>query len=120
MKPRIEKTRFGSITVDGTVYQHDLLIRLDGEVQARPKELSKALYGSSHTISLAEVEQVYQEGAERLIVGTGLTGLTRLSEEAVAYLQAKGCRVDRLPTRRAIKAWNEAQGAVIGLFHITC
>jgi hypothetical protein len=120
MRPRIEKTRFGSITVEGTVYEHDLLIRLDGEVQARPKELSKALYGSSHTISLAEAQYVYQEGVERLIVGTGLTGLTKLSEEAAAYLQDRGCRVDRYRTRRAIKAWNEAEGAAIGLFHITC
>jgi hypothetical protein len=120
VRPWIDKTRFGSITVDGKVYQHDLLIRPDGEVQARPKELSKAIYGSSHTISLAEAQYAYQEGIERLIVGTGLTGLTKLSEEAAAFFQSKGCRVDRYPTRRAIKAWNEAEGAVVGLFHITC
>jgi hypothetical protein len=120
VKPRIEKTRFGSITVGGQVYQHDLLIRPDGEVQARVKELSKVVYGTSHTISLAEAQHVYQEGVERLIVGTGLTGLTKLSEEAAAYLREQGCHVDRYPTRRAIRAWNEAEGAVIGLFHITC
>jgi hypothetical protein len=120
MKPRIEKTRFGSIVVEGQTYQHDLLIRPDGEVQARAKELSKAVYGTSHTISLAEAQHVYQTGAERLIVGTGLTGLTKLSEEAAAYFREQGCRVDRYPTRRAIKVWNGAEGAVIGLFHITC
>jgi hypothetical protein len=120
MKPRIDKTRFGLIIVEGEVYQHDLLIRPDGGVLARSKELSKAVYGTSHVISLAEAQQVYQEGVERLIVGTGLTGLTRLSEEAAEFFQNRGCRVDRYPTRRAIKAWNEAEGAVIGLFHITC
>ena len=120
MKPRIDRTRFGSIAVEGEVYRHDLLIRPDGEVLARAKELSKAVYGTSHVISLEEAQQVYQEGAERLIVGTGLSGLTRLSEQAAAYFQSRGCRVDRYPTRRAVKAWNKAEGVVIGLFHITC
>jgi hypothetical protein len=55
-----------------------------------------------------------------LIVGTGLTGLTKLADDAAAYLRGQGCRVDLYRTRRAIKAWNEAEGAVVGLFHITC
>jgi hypothetical protein len=32
MKPRIDATDFGSITVQGTVFDHDLLISPDGEV----------------------------------------------------------------------------------------
>jgi hypothetical protein len=120
VRPRIDRTRFGSITVEGEVYRHDLLIRPNGEVQARRNELSKAVYGTSHVISLAEAQQVYQEGAERLIVGTGLFGLTKLSEEADGYLQGRGCRVDLYRIRRAIQAWNQAEGAVIGLFHVSC
>jgi hypothetical protein len=49
-----------------------------------------------------------------------VSGLTKLSEEAALYLKEQGCRVDLYPTRRAIKAWNEDEGAVVGLFHITC
>ena len=120
MKPKIDKTRFGSIKVAGRVYQHDLVIRPDGAVKKRRKKLSKEVYGTSHVISLAEAQHVYREGVERLIVGTGLSGLTRLSEEAAAFLGERGCRVDLYPTRRAVKAWNEAEGAVVGLFHITC
>jgi len=120
VKPRIDQTRFGSIIVEGEVYRHDLLILPDGEVQARSNELSKAVYGTSHVISLAEAQQVYQEGAERLIVGTGMFGLTRLSEEADEYLRGRGCRVNLYRIRRAIKAWNQAEGAVVGLFHVSC
>ena len=54
MKPRIDATEFGSITVDGTVFDHDLVISPDGEVSKRKKKLSKAVYGTSHTISLQE------------------------------------------------------------------
>src|SRR2546423_1428688 len=52
MKPRIDGTSFGSITVGGTVFEHDIIIRPDGAVKKRKKKLSKAIYGTSHMISL--------------------------------------------------------------------
>ena len=120
MKPRIDRTEFGSITVDGTLFEHDVIIRLEGEVKKRKKKLSKAVYGTSHVVSLDEAKHVYQKGAERLVVGAGQEGMLKLSDEAAAYFKDHGCRVDVLPTGQAIHAWNEAQGASIGLFHVTC
>jgi hypothetical protein len=120
MPPRIDGARFGSITIDGVTFKHDVVIRLDGVVKKRKKKLSKALYGTSHIISLAEVEHIYQDGAECLIIGAGEFGRVKLSEEAADYLDERGCRVDLLPTAKAIQAWNSAKGDVIGMFHITC
>ena len=120
MKPKIDKTKFGSIVIAGELYEHDVLIRLDGEVEKRKKKLSKEVYGTSHIVSLAEAEHVYEAGAEKLIFGTGQTGMARLSDEAVDYLQRQNCQAELLPTSKAVKAWNEAKGAVIGLFHVTC
>jgi hypothetical protein len=120
MKPRIDKTKFGSITIDGETYDNDVVIRLSGAVKKRKKKLSKALFGTSHILSLPEAEHVYDEGADCLIVGTGQTGLVKLSDEAEAFFAGKGCKVELFPTPDALKVWNEAEGAVIGLFHITC
>jgi hypothetical protein len=120
MKPRIDDTKFGSITIKGKVLEHDVVIRLDGEVKKRKKKLSKAVYGTSHVLSLEEAKHVYQAEAERLIIGTGQQGMVHLSDEAADYFRRKKCQVDLMPTRKAIRAWNEAQGAVIGLFHVTC
>ena len=120
MKPRIDETEFGSITVDGTPFEHDVIIRLSGQVKKRKKKLSKAIYGTSHTLSLDEAKHVYETGTERLIIGTGQYGALQISDEAEAYFQDKGCQVDLLSTPNAIDAWNQAQGAVIGLFHVTC
>ena len=120
MKPKIDKTKFGMITISGKKYENDVIIRLDGRVEKRKKKLSKAIYGTSHIISLDEAKYVYEEGAERLIVGTGQTGLAKLSDEAADYLKNKGCRAELQPTPEAIQLWNEAKGAVIGLFHVTC
>lgn len=120
MKPKIEGTRFGSITIAGEKLESDVIIRLSGKVKKRKKKLSKAVYGTSHMISLEEAQHVYEDGAARLIVGAGQYGLVELSEEAAAFFEGRDCQVDLLPTKSAAEAWNEAEGQVIGLFHITC
>ncbi len=120
MKPNIDKTSFGSITIEGTTFENDVLIRLNGEVEKRKKKLSKAIYGTSHVLSLDEAKYVYEKGSKRLIIGSGQYGNVELSEEAAGYFKRKECRVDLWPTPEAIQAWNEAKGSVIGLFHVTC
>lgn len=120
MRPKIDDTRFGSITVEGNRYEHDIIIRLSGKVRRRKKSLSKAIYGTSHTISLAEIEELYRPKAERLIIGSGQDDQVRLSKEAAEFLAERRCQVDLWPTPKAIKKWNEAEGKVLGLFHVTC
>lgn len=120
MKPAISDTGFGYITIEGSKIEHDIVIRLSGEVKKRKKKLSKAIYGTSHTVSLEEAKHVYQDGAELLIIGSGQEGLVRLSEEAVEYFKKKKCEVGLHPTPKAMEYWNKAEGAVIGLFHVTC
>ena len=120
MNPRIDGTSFGSITIEGTAYTHDVVIRSNGKVRKRKKSLSRAIDNTCHTLSLVEVRHIYDKGAERLIIGTGQFGLTDLSREAADYLKRKRCEPELLPTRKAARAWNKTKGAVIGLFHITC
>lgn len=120
MHPHIDQTTFGTITIDGIVFEHDVLLRLNGQVNKRKKNLSKAIYGTSHVISLAEAKYVYEQGAARLLIGTGQSDNVRLSDEAANYFRRKQCQVDLLPTPRAIAAWNERTGTIIGLFHVTC
>jgi hypothetical protein len=120
MEPRIDRTAFGSVTIDGEVFTHDVIIRLGGRVEKRNKKLSKAVYGTSHTISLAEAEHLYHEGVARLLIGAGQHGRVGLSEEAAAYFARNRCQVELLATPEVIPVWNQAKGAVIGLLHVTC
>ena len=66
----------------------------DATVKRRKKRLSKAVYGTSHTISLAEAKYVYRqgEGAKRLFIGGGQYGRVELSPEAADYLAGKKLR----------------------------
>ena len=56
MKPSIADTEFGSITISGELYEHDVVIRLSRKVKKRKKKLSKAKFGTSHIVSLDEAE----------------------------------------------------------------
>ena len=96
-----------------------MIIRLSGEVVKRKKKLSKRLYGTSHIVSKDEAKFVFEKGCKRLILGSGQEGNV-LSPEAEAYLAKKDCKVVSRPTPQAIRAFNEAHGKKIGLFHVTC
>jgi hypothetical protein len=120
MKPGIDSTSFGSITIEGERYEHDVFIRLNGEIKKRKKKLSKAVTGTSHIVSVDEAKHIYQAGSEGLIVGTGQSGMLKLSVEAAEFFREANCRVQMHPTPEAIRLWNESQGNITGLFHLTC
>ena len=120
MKPALCDSGFGYITVEGSKIDHDIIILLSGEIKKRKKKLSKAVYGTSHIISLEEAKYVYRDGAALLIIGAGRQGMVSLSDEAADYFKKKKCKIDLHPTPEAIEKWNAATEAVIGLFHITC
>src|SRR5215510_10283160 len=96
----IEGTTFGTITIDGKTYEHDVIIRLCGEVVKRKKK-PKKYYGTSHVLSKDEAKFVFEKGCEQLILGSGM-GNVHLSPEAEAYFAKNGCKVLLQPTPEAI------------------
>ena len=120
MKPRIKKTRFGSITVGNEKYDHDIYISSNGKISKRKKKLSKAIYGTSHTISEEEISHIYEDDAEGIIMGTGQYGIAKLSDQAEKFLKNQNCKAMLYPTPAAIEKWNRVDGKYFGLFHITC
>src|SRR5271166_44679 len=116
----IDCTAFGSITVDGKTYEHDVIIRLSGEVVKRKKKLSKKYYGTSHVISKDEAKFVFEKGCEQIVIGSGQMDNVNLSPEAEAYFAKAGCKVLLQPTPEAIDLFNRSTARKIGLFHVTC
>jgi hypothetical protein len=117
---KIDGTEFGSITISGKTYDHDVVIRLSEEVVKRQKKLSKRIYGTSHTVSEDEARFIFEKGCKELIFGTGQYGRAALSAEAAAFLENKGCRVIAEPTPDAVQTFNTRHKPKIGLFHVTC
>jgi len=113
----IESTTFGVITIDGKTYEHDVVVRLSGEVVKRKKNLSKKL---SHVLSEDEAKFLFEKGCDQVVIGSGQMGNVHLSPEAEAYFERKGCEVLLKPTPEAIHVFNRSRAKRIGLFHVTC
>ncbi|HPG41480.1 MAG TPA: MTH938/NDUFAF3 family protein [bacterium] len=120
MHPHINSTEFGYITINNTTYPYDVYILADGAVEKRQKKLSKQIYGTSHTISRDEIKYIYREGVHELIIGSGQYGAAQLAGDAAAFLHQHKCTVRLMPTPEAITVWNQTEGKVIALFHVTC
>jgi len=120
MAVTIEETSFGSITIDGKTYQHDVIVRLSEKVKKRMKRLSKQIYGTSHFLSLDEAKHIYEKGCKVIIIGSGQYDSVRLSQEAEAYFEKKDCKVILQGTPIAIRTFNDTGGKKIGVFHVTC
>jgi hypothetical protein len=120
MNPQIDTTALGSITIGGKEYHHDVVIRLDGTIHKRKKQLSKKVTGTAHVIALDEIQRVFEKEATDLVIGTGQENQVRLSTEALEFLDGHGVRVIAADTPRALRLWNGAFGKVVGLFHVNC
>ena len=101
----IERTTFGTITIDGKTYEHDVIIRLSGEVAKRKKKLSKKYYGTSHVLSKDEAKFVFENGCEQLILGSGQMGNVHYRRKLRRILRKRVARsCCSRPPRRFIRS----------------
>lgn len=113
-----EKYSFGSITIDGTTYDHDLVIDR-GEISKRKKKHSKKYSaGFGHT-PLSSEEKIPWK-CRRLVIGTGMNGAMPVMEEV--KLEAKRRKVELLllPTAEAIKKLETGMNETNVILHLTC
>jgi len=119
-KAFVQSCSFGEIVIDGTAYDHDVIITISGKIRKRKKKLSKKYYGTSHVISLEEAQYLYEKDAEEIIIGTGMYDMVTLSPEASEFLADQRCQVTTAATPQAIELYNSSPTRVMALFHITC
>lgn len=115
---RFGRFTFGSIEVDGTNYEHDLVIDR-GKVRKRRKRPSKpyrAQYG--HT-PLSLSEDIPWKCA-RLIVGTGAEGALPVMEDVAQEAKRRGVQLVVLPTSRALEELRAARKDTNAILHVTC
>ena len=117
---KINSFNFGFIVVDGKQYVYDVVILPDGTVKER--EASKARLGS-HTIAWSDVAHIGKEQPEVIVIGTGVSALARLSEDAGVNLRQANLNLVLLPSPQAVEKFNQLarEGKrVAALIHITC
>ncbi len=119
----IEEYHFGSITIDGKIYNYDLEVRWTGQVLSWWRR-------ESHTINIEDVKRAVEQNPEIIIIGTGESGLAEVTESAQNFIKERGIELIIDRTEEAGKTFNiikeeseEEEGEqkkVIGLFHLTC
>jgi hypothetical protein len=110
---KINSSTFGSITVDGVRYGHDVYIFPSGKVEERP-------YG--HTFTKDQVEYVLREKPDVVAIGKGTSGLAGLSGDARALLEKKGMRIIEADTPAMVDKFNKLAKTkkVAAIIHVTC
>lgn len=117
---RIEGTKFGSVTIDGKIYEDVLIV--EGKVLGRDKDKIRAIYGTSHVVRKEEAEELLKGNPEIIVVGTGQHGSLSVDQEAVSLIREAGAELIALETPKAIQKFNEISTTkhTNALLHVTC
>ncbi len=111
---KVDETSFGSITIDGKRYSHDVWILADGSIKHRDR---------NHEFTRAELELLLREKPELVVVGTGQSGCVEIDREAARVAAERKVEIISDITPRALEMYNQAVKAgrkVAAAFHLTC
>ena len=115
---KIEQFDFGSITIDGTQFEHDVVIDR-GKISKRRKKASKRLRGTYGHTPLSLEEDIPWK-CQRLVVGTGMSGAMPVVPELQQEAAKRKIQLVILPTLEAIHLLHENQGDTNAVLHVTC
>ena len=117
MKLRIDEYSFGRMTIGGREFTSDLILHPDGHIQ------DNWFRAQSHNLFPDDIVTVLDAAPEKLVVGTGASGMMRVSEGVVEICKNRGIKVEICDTATAMKRFNEAAKedmVVAACFHLTC
>jgi hypothetical protein len=114
---RFQKFSFGSIRIDGTTYEHDVVIDR-GNVRKRKKKPSKKFRAEfGHTP--ISIEENIPWKCKRLVIGTG-TGALPVMEAVKKEATRRKIKLVILPTKKAITELKQAPAGTNAILHVTC
>jgi hypothetical protein len=109
---------FGSIEIDGVVYEHDVVIEGD-RVRKRRKGPSKRLRDRYGHTPLSPDEEIPWK-CRRLVVGTGAAGSLPVTDRLVEEARRRGVELVLLPTAEAIEELRAGASDTNAILHVTC
>jgi hypothetical protein len=115
---RFEQFAFGSIRVDGTTYDHDLVIDR-GRVRKRKKGPSKRLRSRFGHTPLSLDEDIPWD-CRRLVIGSGAAGALPVVDDVAKEASRRGVDLIVLPTSDAIEELERAPSGTNAILHVTC
>jgi hypothetical protein len=118
VRMRIESFSFGSIRIDGTTYEYDLVID-HGEIRKRKKKASKQYRDVFGHTPLSAKEDIPWR-CRRLVVGTGAEGRLPVMDEVRKEALDRKVELVSLPTDDAVAILNRSAKSTNAILHVTC
>jgi len=118
MAMRIDQFTFGSIRIDGVIYEHDVVIAR-GRVRKRRKKSSKPFRDAFGHTPLS-IEENIPWDCRRLVVGTGADGALPVMDEVKREAARREVELLTVPTSEAIWALQAAPRDTNAILHVTC
>jgi hypothetical protein len=112
-----EAFSFGSIRINGTTYEYDVVIDR-GQVRKRKKKPSKK-FRSAFGHTPLSIEEDIPWKCRRLIIGTG-TGALPIMDEVKSEADRREIELVILPTAEAIEAFEQNPDRTNAILHTTC
>ena len=112
-----EKFSFGSIRIDGTTYEHDVVID-HGKVRKRKKKPSKKFRGDFGHTPVSIKERIPWK-CQQLVIGTG-TGALPVMKEVKQEAKRRKIKLLILPTKEALQELKQAPDGTNAILHVTC
>ena len=115
---RVTGYSFGSIRVDGTTCDHDLIIDR-GKIRKRNKAASRKFRGASGHTPLSAAEDIPWR-CRRLVVGTGADGSLPVMQQVRDEARRRKVDLVVMPTAEAIDALTPTTKDTNAILHLTC
>ena len=115
---RIDQFTFGSIRIDGVIYEHDVVIAR-GRVRKRKKKSSKPFRDAFGHTPLSIEEEIPWD-CQRLLVGTGANGALPVMDELKQEATRREVALLTVPTREAIRMLQADPKDTNAILHVTC
>src|ERR1700740_990444 len=112
-----DRFSFGSICINGTSYEHDVVIDR-GEVRKGDKKQPKK-FGDDFGPTPLSTEEEIPWKCHRLVIGTG-GGALPVMKEVKREARQREIELIILPTQKAIQVLKESSQDTNAILHVTC
>jgi len=109
---------FGSIQIDGSTYEHDVVIDR-GEISKRKKKASKQFREEFGHTPLSLEENIPWK-CHQLVIGSGAYGRLPVMQEVRREAERHKIKLLVLPTIEAIEFLNQNPKDTNAILHVTC
>lgn len=111
----IESYSFGKMVIDGKKYKNDLIIF--------PERIKDNWWRDrGHFLQVQDLEEVFKEKPEVLIIGKGAYGRMDVSQEVKKRCREEGIELKAEKTGKATEVYNRLKDKkeVVAALHLTC